>query len=58
MTVPGEGTSPLESATFPHLIQELIDSDIPVGVVDVYKGWMEIDTFDDYRRAWADVETL
>jgi hypothetical protein len=24
--------------------------------VGVYQGWLEIDTFDDYRRAWtADV---
>jgi phosphoenolpyruvate phosphomutase len=24
-----------------------------VQAVDAYKGWLEIDTFEDYRRAWA-----
>ena len=26
---------------------------LDVQAVDVYKGWLEIDTFEDYRRAWA-----
>jgi choline kinase len=21
--------------------------------VNIYKGWMEVDTFEDYQRAWA-----
>jgi phosphoenolpyruvate phosphomutase len=24
--------------------------------VDIYKGWLEIDTFEDYRRAWTKVK--
>jgi phosphoenolpyruvate phosphomutase len=43
----------LRQASFPDLVQELIDRGVEVRAVDVYKGWMEIDTFEDYRRAWA-----
>ena len=35
------------------MLQELIDRGHDVQAVDVYKGWLEIDTFEDYRRAWA-----
>jgi len=37
------------------LLQEMIDRGHEVSCIDVYKGWMEIDTFDDYRRAWAEL---
>jgi phosphoenolpyruvate phosphomutase len=43
----------LSGATFPDLVQELIDRGVVVQAIDVYKGWLEIDTFEDYRRAWA-----
>ncbi|XXY53852.1 isocitrate lyase/phosphoenolpyruvate mutase family protein [Sorangium sp. So ce269] len=43
----------LRSATFTDLLQELIDRGAAVQAIDVYKGWLEIDTFEDYRRAWA-----
>ena len=43
----------LKAATFPDLVQELIDRGAEVQAIDVYKGWLEIDTFEDYRRAWA-----
>jgi len=43
----------LRGATFPDLLQELVDRGNEVSAIDVYKGWLEIDTFDDYRRAWA-----
>jgi phosphoenolpyruvate phosphomutase len=43
----------LRSASFTDLVQELIDRGNEVRAIDVYKGWLEIDTFEDYRRAWA-----
>jgi phosphoenolpyruvate phosphomutase len=43
----------LQAATFPDLVQELVDRGAMVQAIDVYKGWLEIDTFEDYRRAWA-----
>jgi len=35
------------------LLQEMIDRGHPVKAIEVYKGWLEVDTFEDYRRAWA-----
>jgi phosphoenolpyruvate phosphomutase len=43
----------LRGASFTDLLQELIDRGTDVQAIDVYKGWLEIDTFEDYRRAWA-----
>jgi phosphoenolpyruvate phosphomutase len=43
----------LREAKFTDLLQELIDRGHDVQAVDVYKGWLEVDTFEDYRRAWA-----
>jgi hypothetical protein len=28
----------------------------PVAAVEIHKGWMEIESFDDYRRAWREVQ--
>jgi phosphoenolpyruvate phosphomutase len=43
----------LSQAKFTDLLQELIDRGHAVQAIDVYKGWLEVDTFDDYKRAWA-----
>ena len=49
------GTEGLERASVTHLLQALIDRGRPVVSVDIHKGWMEIDTIEDYRRACAEV---
>jgi phosphoenolpyruvate phosphomutase len=46
----------LEKAAFTDILQEIIDCGGKVACVDIYKGWLEIDTFEDYRRAWAKVK--
>ncbi len=43
----------MKDASFTDLVQELIHAGGEVQAIDVYKGWLEIDTFEDYRRAWA-----
>lgn len=43
----------LTEASFTDLIEELVKRGTDVQAVDVYKGWLEIDTFEDYKRAWA-----
>ncbi len=48
----GEASS-LREASFTDIVQELINRGTEVQAIDVYKGWLEIDTFEDYRRAWA-----
>ena len=32
------------------LVQELLDQGLPVTAVDIYKGWMEVDTYEDYVK--------
>jgi phosphoenolpyruvate phosphomutase len=44
-------------AQFTDLIQELIDRKEKVGVLEIESGWLEIDTFADYQKAWAEVRT-
>ena len=43
----------LAKASLADFLQELIDRGQPVASIDCYKGWLEVDTFEDYRRAWA-----
>jgi phosphoenolpyruvate phosphomutase len=45
-----------ERAAFTDLLQELVARGETVTCVDVYKGWLEVDTFEDYRRAWAAIK--
>ena len=40
-------------ASLTDLFQELIDRGRPVQAIETYKGWIEVDTFEDYRRAWS-----
>jgi phosphoenolpyruvate phosphomutase len=44
----------LAQASLTDLIQELIDLGHDVQCVPTYKGWMEVDSFEDYQRAWAE----
>jgi phosphoenolpyruvate phosphomutase len=46
----------LELASLTHLLQAMIDRGTPVVAVEIHKGWMEIESFDDYRRAWREVQ--
>ena len=39
--------------SFTDLLQEIIGQGHPVSAVEIYKGWLEVDTFEDYRRAWS-----
>jgi phosphoenolpyruvate phosphomutase len=42
-------------ASFTDLIQELIDSGHRVDAVPIFKGWMEVDSFEEYQKAWAKI---
>lgn len=43
----------LAKASFTDLLQDAIEKGIKVVAIETYKGWMEVDTFEDYQRAWA-----
>jgi phosphoenolpyruvate phosphomutase len=45
----------LNKASFTDLIQELIDSGHRVDAVPIFKGWMEVDSFEEYQKAWAKI---
>jgi len=45
----------VHEAALTDFLQDLIDSGTEVRTVDTYKGWMEVDTFEDYRRAWGQI---
>jgi phosphoenolpyruvate phosphomutase len=42
----------LRCAKLTDLLQELINRGREVKAVETYKGWLEIDSFEDYQRAW------
>lgn len=42
-------------AAFTDLLQSLVAGGQPVSCVSTWKGWLEIDTFEDYQRAWAEI---
>jgi phosphoenolpyruvate phosphomutase len=44
-------------ASLPDLIQELIDTGVTVQAVPIYKGWMEVDSFEEYQKAWAKIRS-
>jgi NDP-sugar pyrophosphorylase family protein len=46
-----------ERAAFTDLLQALVERGEHVACVDVYKGWLEVDTFEDYQRAWAEIKS-
>jgi phosphoenolpyruvate phosphomutase len=45
----------LSKASFTDLIQELIDQGHRVDAVPIFKGWMEVDSFEEYQKAWAKI---
>jgi phosphoenolpyruvate phosphomutase len=45
----------LERASVPQLLQAMIDRGHAVVAVDIHKGWMEVDSADDYRRVLDEV---
>jgi phosphoenolpyruvate phosphomutase len=43
----------VNKASFTDLIQELVDEGHHVNAVPIFKGWMEVDSFEEYQKAWA-----
>ena len=46
----------IRRAAFTDLVQEMIHRGQPVACLDIYKGWIEVDTFEDYQKAWAKIQ--
>ena len=45
----------VSKASFTDLLQELIDQRHRVDAVPIFKGWMEVDSFEEYQNAWAKI---
>jgi phosphoenolpyruvate phosphomutase len=43
----------LRTAKLTDLLNEVVRRGHAISSVGIYQGWLEVDTFDDYRRAWA-----
>lgn len=53
---PLAGSAAAKSASLTDLIEHLIGEGTRVTSVDIRGGWMDVDSFADYGRAWASVE--
>jgi len=42
-------------ASFTDMVQELIDRGHRIDAVPIFKGWMEVDSFEEYQKAWAKI---
>ena len=40
-------------ASLTDLLQEMIDTGLRIQAIPIYKGWMEVDSFEEYQKAWA-----
>jgi phosphoenolpyruvate phosphomutase len=47
----------MTKATFTDMIQELIDNGHSINCVPTFKGWMEVDSFEEYQQAWAKIRS-
>ncbi len=46
----------LQQASLTDLFQILIDRGHAVQAVPIYKGWIEVDSFEEYQQAWAKLQ--
>src|SRR5712692_5681237 len=54
--VPFHEAPSLQKASLTDMLQELVARGHEVSCLTIYKGWMEVDTFEDYQQAWADLK--
>ena len=45
----------VSKASFTDMVQELIERGHRVDAVPIFKGWMEVDSFEEYQKAWAKI---
>jgi phosphoenolpyruvate phosphomutase len=56
-TAPFHEADGVRQAAVTDLLQALVAAGHPVTCVSTWKGWLEIDTFEDYQRAWAEIRS-
>jgi len=50
---PVHESASLRTAKLTDLLHEVVRRGHAVASAGIYQGWLEVDTFDDYRRAWT-----
>ncbi|MEE8125064.1 MAG: isocitrate lyase/phosphoenolpyruvate mutase family protein [Nitrospirales bacterium] len=45
----------VNQASLTDLLQEIIHAGHDVHSVPTYKGWLDVDSFEDYQKAWAEI---
>ncbi|MCG2715856.1 MAG: hypothetical protein L6422_06175, partial [Candidatus Marinimicrobia bacterium] len=48
----------IKEASFIDFIQELIDRGEKVTALEIWRSWIDIDTFEDYRTAWKLIDEI
>ncbi|MBC8472772.1 MAG: phosphocholine cytidylyltransferase family protein [Planctomycetes bacterium] len=48
----------IQNASFVDFIQELINRDEEVTALEIWRSWIDIDTFEDYRNSWKLIENI
>lgn len=48
----------IQKASFIDFIQELLDRKEKVSALEIWRNWIEVDTFEDYRLAWNCINEL
>lgn len=48
----------IQKASFIDFIQELLDRKEKVSALEIWRNWIEVDTFEDYRLAWNLIDEL
>lgn len=47
-----------DKADITDLLQEIIDRGHKVYSIDIYKGWIDVDNFEDFRKAWSPKQNI
>ena len=48
----------IRKASFVDFVQELLDRKEKVSALEIWRNWIEVDTFEDYRQAWHLIDDL
>ena len=48
----------IQKASFVDFIQELINRGEKVTALEIWRSWIDIDTFEDYRNSWKFIENI
>lgn len=48
----------VQMASFLDFVQELIEQYVNISALEIWRSWIDVDTFEDYRNSWKLIEEL